>query len=85
MIFKKYVVGRFDTYLQADVKAVCDTMDDALEVAGLIFGPDSPEKHVTEALYVRSKQTVARDALYDMQNGVVTIPTAKGEVVHAEL
>ena len=85
MIFKKYVVGRFDTYLKADVKAVCDTAEDALEVAELIFGPEKPEMHVEEVLYIRSKQTVARDSLYDMQNGVVTIPTYRGEVINAEL
>ena len=85
MIFKKYVVGRFDTYLKADVKAVCDTEEDALEVAELIFGPEKPEMHVEEVLYIRSKQTVARDSLYDMQNGVATIPTYRGEVINAEL
>lgn len=66
-MIKKYVVER-DGY-SAKPTAVCDTFEDAVEVAKLLIYEEEPEKYVHEALYIRSKQTVVRDALYEAQNG----------------
>ena len=83
MIFKKYVVCK-GTYDRKPV-AVCDCMEDAEDVARCMLNIEDASEYVSEVMYIRSKQTVAREALYDMQNGVVTIPTRRGEVINAEL
>ena len=85
MIPKKYVVGKFDHFYEPEVKAVCDSDADALEYAELLYGDDKPEDHVRTVAYIRSTQTVAREALYDLQNGATTIPRYRGEVINAEL
>ena len=84
MIMKKYVVA--DRGYTAVPKAVCDTFDDAVEVAQLIFGSDA-EHYVHETLYIRSKQTVARDSLYEMQNGHDRVETTwcGGSVARADV
>lgn len=51
MVSKKYVVA--DKGYTSVPKAVCDTREDAAEVARMVFGGD-PEQYVHETLYVRS-------------------------------